>query len=333
MLLVPTRLGRADATGVGTVSASERITIALTGSTGFVGRAIEKAALDAGHRIVPIKVPRVAIAERDLADCLRERAASPTIEALVAQVRVAAADVVVHAAGLARPESSANPELTGANAALPPLVAHAARSAGVRRFIHVSTAAVQGSLDPLDETMHHCPLTPYGRSKALGELHLRSLGAPAETVILRPTSVQGAGRPITKSLCRMLSRRWMPICGDGQAPMPLALIENVASAVLTLTEASRVPSVALYPSEGLTLGRLMALVGRARPISVPAPIGRAAVAALLAGGRMSAASAAFGRRLELLVKGQRQEARALPALGFTPPVGHEGYRRLCDHAD
>jgi nucleoside-diphosphate-sugar epimerase len=310
-----------------------RLTIGLTGSTGFVGRAIAEAALRAGHWVVPIKTPRLAVAERDVEAHLREQSRRPILDALVAEIRLGASDVIVHAAGLARPEGNASPDMTGANVVLPALVACAARLAGVRRLIHVSSAAVQGSLDPLDETMHHCPLTPYGRSKALGELHLRSLSAPAETVIFRPTSVQGTGRAITETLCQMMSRRWMLVSGDGEAPMPLALIDNVAAAAVRLSETADVPPVVLYPWEGLTLRRLIAVIGHAKPVTMPASIGRAAVAALLIAGRVSSTSAAFGRRLELLVKGQRQEAHGLPAIGFTPPVGHDGYRGLCRHAD
>ena len=46
----------------------------------------------------------------------------------------------------------------------------------VPRLIHVSSAAVQERMDPLDETATLRPFSPYSSSKAAGELVLSGSG-------------------------------------------------------------------------------------------------------------------------------------------------------------
>ena len=306
-------------------------TVAVTGSRGFVGSAVTAALRGAGHSAHAITAPRIDLPVGERAEAYARSWVEREPEELAHLVAaMSGADVVIHAAGLALPSSPATPALAGANAVLPSLVAHAAHLAGVRRFVHVSSAAVQGSRDPLDESMSHAPLTPYARSKALGEKLLgTALPVPPELVLFRPTSVQGAGRPMTASLCRLVSRRLAPVFGDGEVPLPLALVENVAAAAVELATAPSLPDVVLYPWEGMTLRELIDLAGRARAIAIPTWCGKLAVGCLMTAGHGAAAAASVGRRLELLVHGQRQDARFLPALGFRPPVGRDGYARLC----
>ena len=307
------------------------LVVGLTGRGGFVGSAVARAVENRGHRLRPITVPRLALPEGgDLCEFIRLtlHGGEGALDGLASNLE--GCDVVVHAAGLAEPESPMTPRLVGANAALPAVVAHAARVASVRRFVHVSSAAVQGSLDPLDESMRHAPRSPYARSKAMGESQLGAAApAPAETVIFRPTSVQGCSRAMTASLCRLIRARFVPVFGGGDAPLPLALVENVAAAIVAILEAVAAPPVVLYPWEGMTFRRLMSLAGSGRAVPVPRFAGQAAVAGLLAAGAISSRGVALGRRLELLVRGQRQEAAFLPQLGFVPPIGDEGYRALC----
>lgn len=306
--------------------------VGLTGSSGFVGSAVKTCFETHGHRVRRVAAPRLLVppgsSVREVIDA-SSGLGDPVVARLAADL--AGCDVVVHAAGLAEPGSSLTPRLLGANSALPATVAFAAALADVRRFVHLSSAAVQGSLDPLDETMQHAPLSPYARSKAMGELALGAAAlAPNEVVIFRPTSVQGRGRTVTATLCRLLRARYVPVFGKGDAPLPLALVENVAAAVVSIAEAVTVPDVVLYPWEGMTVRQLLSILGPARVLPIPVAAGRVAVAGLLAARSISPRAVAVARRLDLFVRGQRQDAQFLPGLGFVPPTGPEGYSALCD---
>ena len=307
--------------------------IAVAGSGGFVGSAVVSEARRRGLEVVPILSPRLHCSPADSpSDHVRswmEREAR-TRDALVESL--GGVDVVVNAAGLATPECRAVPALFGANSALPGLLACTAAEAGVRRMVHVSSAAVQGRRHRLDETPLTAPVTPYGDSKARGEAFLleRRLEAPNEIAVYRPTSVQGVDRGMTRQLARLARLPAIPSCQRGQVPLPVTLIENVAAGILHVCTAQACPSIVLQPWEGLTVRSLLACFGSGRIVGIPRAMASSALTVLWTGGRLLPAVAAVGRRLELLVFGQEQDAKALVDLGFSPPSGLDGYRHLAD---
>lgn len=304
--------------------------IGLLGENGFIASAVRVAARANGHEVVEVPVPfpfpRLA-AGRDVVEAVETLGASK--QTMVESM--GGCDVVINAAGMAAPESDDVEALDGGNAVLPALAASAAAESDVRRFVHVSSAAVQGVRDPLDETAEHGAFSPYSRSKALGEVILmeRTADAPAEVVIYRPTSVQGADRGITRQLVRLSSLPVIPVCEDGHARLPVALVENVAAAATFLAEVPAAPQIVLHPWEGMTVRTLFEAFGD-RPTfwSLPWPVGSVMLWSVSALGSRFPGAAAAGRRLELLCRGQRQDANALADLGFRPPLGVEGYSRL-----
>jgi nucleoside-diphosphate-sugar epimerase len=242
-------------------------------------------------------------------------------------------DVLVNAAGMAEPESEDFQPLFDANAVLPGVAAELASRAGVRRLVHISSAAVQGRRDPLDESDVLEPLTSYGRSKAAGELLLlrRLVELPPEVVIYRPTSVQGSSRGLTRKLAAFAGLPVVPLVGGGRAEVPVCLSQNVAAAVVHLVSATRPPPIVLQPSEGMTTKSLLdALGSRPRYLPVPGALGKAAVEAGYLLGRRSSRIGALTRRLDLLVNGQRQQAEALAGMGYVAPAGAKCYRALGD---
>ena len=242
-------------------------------------------------------------------------------------------DVAVNAAGAATPGVPASRGLFEANAVLPAVVAQAAAGAGVRRLVHLSTASVQGRLDPLDETLLTCPLSPYAVSKTQGEAVLARTDArrerPAEVVIYRPTAIQGADRATTRSLGRMAaSLPVVPLAGRGDRPAPVSLLENVAAGVLFAATMPEPPPVVLQPWEGLTTRRLLEIFGARRIVPLPE---RMVDLVLRAAGRATARSAAATaalRRVELVVAGQAVNADALARAGFVAPCGVERWEAL-----
>jgi nucleoside-diphosphate-sugar epimerase len=224
-------------------------------------------------------------------------------------------DVVINAAGLAVPDSRDTTQLMTCNAVLPGIVAAVAANAGVRRLVHISSAAVQGRRDPLDETHEVAPLNSYARSKAEGErvLCAGSLARPPELVVHRPTSVQHASRAITQRLAAVALWRRVPVPGTGKRPVPVCLVENVARAVAHVASAESAPPISLQPWEGMTTRRLLDAFG-ATTVTIPVPHRLVRAAFGIAG--LSRGFGPIARRAEILLLGQGQDARSLKALGF-----------------
>jgi nucleoside-diphosphate-sugar epimerase len=311
--------------------------LAIWGAGGFIGRAIVKAASLAGADL--IHLPRldmsgISSTHHSLHFDVQNWLETHGVEREQILRLLQEADVVVNAAGLAAPEEYDLPRLLAANAVLPGVIANLAAEAFVPRLIHVSSAAVQGRMDPLDETATLQTFSPYSSSKAAGELVLSEPGVqvPREVIVYRPTSVQGNDRTITQSLVRLASRGVLPITGRGDAPLPICLVENVAAGVLHVAKMqSPCPRICLQPWEQMTTRLLLEAFGE-EPTLIRVP--RRAVrfgcglARHLVGG--SSRREAKMRRLELLAFGQAVEACALQRAGFVPAAGVEAYRRLAE---
>jgi UDP-glucose 4-epimerase len=172
--------------------------VLVTGAHGFLGSAIVPALSAAG-------VDVIAAGRAELAETMA--GALP------------ACDAVVHLAGLAHaraPEAEhrrVNTELTLALAAK-------ARGAGVRRFVHASSAKALGERTegaPANDSTPPAPQSVYGRSKLAAERGLMNI-AGLQTVSLRLPLVHGAQ---AKANFAALLR----LCDTG-LPLPFAGIDN-----------------------------------------------------------------------------------------------------------
>ena len=165
------------------------VRIAVIGASGFVGSAVVEAARGAGHTVLALRAPRLVAART----CGHQAAVDDLA------VQVAGVDVVVNCAG--NPDASATrPEdLEAPNSVLPGVVGRAARRAGVPRYVHVSSAVVQGRRPVLDSSAATDPFSPYAESKIAGELAARAEG-PELTTVYRPPSVHAPTRRVTRQL-------------------------------------------------------------------------------------------------------------------------------------
>lgn len=299
-------------------------TVALLGASGFVGSEVRLALERRGSRVISIAAPRLSTSVRDL-DALGALLTEDEVASHISDLARAlqGCDVVVNAAGLATATGGGD-DLFGANSLLPGVVAQAVAPGA--RFVHVSSAAVQGRRKCLDETTYTEPFSPYSLSKALGE-QLATRTRPA-TVLYRPTSVHGTGRRVTQSLVRVLASPAACVAAPGEDPTPQALVANVADALafLALT-AETPPGVVLHPWEGLTTSELVRVVGRREPHLVPRSLAKALVAAGNFVGRWSGAVAGVARRAEMLLFGQRQSRSWLQGR-WTPVVDRQKWKEL-----
>ena len=160
-------------------------TLAITGGTGFVGGHLLAAARAAGHEVRALArggrpaEPGICWIEGALDD-------PAALAALCA-----GADAIVHVAGLINAATRAGFEAV--NVAGTAAVVDAARAAGVRRFIHISSLAAR---EP--------ELSDYGWSKARSERVVAASGL--DWTILRPPAIYGPGDRETFELFRMARR-------------------------------------------------------------------------------------------------------------------------------
>ena len=292
----------------------------VLGASGFIGSALEKALRNAGITVLCLSAPRLTARSADPAGILAEAEALTAERAEMARA-LSGADVVINAAGLATPSDGDSAELRGANALLPVLVADAADAAGVRRFIHLSSASVQGHRPFLDESTHTEPFSAYSRSKALGELALAGRTAGQLSVVtVRATSVQGAARETTASLVRVAASPLASVAGRGDAPSPVSSVDALTRFVISVgAHQGSIPALVLQPWEGASVADVLRAAGGRSPLRLPAWFCRMALKAgyavsSLLGERLHGPL----RRLEMMWFGQRQEPGWAEATGNVP---------------
>ena len=121
-------------------------------------------------------------------------------------------------------------------------VVDAARHAGVRRLVHVSTADVYGPdhFTRINEKAQLKPVHPYERLKLMEEAWLRSEADDLEVIVLRPARVFGPGEDfvIPRLVGRLgNSRIWLP--GGGRVRQTFVAAADVGRACLAAAERGR----------------------------------------------------------------------------------------------
>ena len=244
--------------------------LAITGGTGFVGSRVLALAgqpLRALARRPPPQQPGVAWLAGDLTD-------AATLADLCA-----GASAVIHIAGVVNAADAAG--FNAGNVAGTAAMLAAAKAAGVRRFVHVSSLAAR---EPA--------LSLYGASKAEAEALVQASGL--DWVIVRPPGVYGPGDKDMLGLFQLAQWGLGLAPGGPGARISLLHVDDLARALLALAAAGPVGEL-LEIDDGAGdaggyahadhAGAIGAALGRrVRMLPVPAGLLRAAagVAALLA---------------------------------------------------
>ncbi len=198
--------------------------VLVTGATGFVGRMLCQALAGSGFR-VRAAVRKAGGVAADIEQAVVGDIGSATdwTEAL------RGVDTVVHAAARAHIMNAKPSDFDlyyETNARGTARLAEAAASAGVRRFIYVSSIKVNGEERPVGAyraTDAPNPQDPYGKSKWEGEQALLATAGRMQAAIVRPPLVYGPG--VRANFLRLMS--WV----DREYPLPLASIQNRRSLV------------------------------------------------------------------------------------------------------
>ncbi|MGF1462850.1 MAG: NAD-dependent epimerase/dehydratase family protein [Maricaulaceae bacterium] len=263
--------------------------LALTGGTGFYGRAIAQALVGSGWRVKalarrPNAAPAgVEVVHGDLRD-------PRALERLCAGV-----SAVVHCAGLVKALSRA--EFFAVNAQAAGALAEIAARAGANRFVLISSLAARAP-----------HLSDYAASKAEGERVVRATFGASGLVVLRPPAIYGPGDSEIPKL--LGAARWgvIPAVSGRAGRVSLIHVADAARAVLAALEADAVAEP-IELDDGRSGGYAWTDIARVlgeslgRPVrAVPLPAG------LLTGlGRLSGALAAMRRRATIFTAGKAAE--------------------------
>jgi len=181
--------------------------IALTGATGFVGRYTAARLAAGGHEL---RCWYRAGSEREAMPDGIEWIEGGLDRPESAEALVAGRDAVVHAAlarwaaGFRKSAEADLLKFTELNLQGTLRLMVAARKAGVKRFVFVSTCAVHDVIladRKLDESHPLWPMSHYGAHKAAAEafVHSFGLGEGWPICAVRPTGIYGMARPAAKS--------------------------------------------------------------------------------------------------------------------------------------
>ena len=291
--------------------------LALTGSTGFIGRHLLRDLPKRGYRLrVLLRRPT----------SLPTNTASAVIGDIARPQNMAAAlqdvDAVIHSAGLAHamsgiPEDDYRVINTEATINL----ARAAKRAGAKRFVFLSSIRAQcgpSADDVQTEALEPRPTDAYGRSKLAAERGLAELDI--DWVALRATLAYGPGvKGNMAELMRLARLPWPLPLGGLRARRSLLAVENLLAAletVLTTPQALRRPLIVADPRAVTVADMIAAMRGglgrRPGVFSVPP--------ALLA---LSFHAAGKDYVYERLSGALVADPSALMGLGWKPPLTSE----------
>jgi nucleoside-diphosphate-sugar epimerase len=142
------------------------------------------------------------------------------------------ADVLIHAAA-ALPIRGSRREIMSVNTDGTATLLAAARDAGVRRFLFISSTAVYGipKVHPLSEDAPLIGVGPYGESKIAAEGLVRASGL--DTVIIRPKTFLGPERlGVFEILFDWIREgKRIPMLGSGNNRYQLLAVEDLVDAI------------------------------------------------------------------------------------------------------
>jgi len=241
----------------------------VTGASGFVGRRVLALAAARCERVVALSRGELSNLPANVEHVRGDLSGEAGWESAIAR-----GDTVLHLAATTGKASPREYErgIVDATARL----LGAARRAGVRHFVYVSSIAARFA----DQTAY-----PYARAKTHAEVLVRASGLPS--TIVRPTIVAGPGSPVMKGFLTLALAPVTPVFGDGQKRVAPIHVDDLAELLLEI--AAGEPSAApleLGGPDALTLDALLARLraahgrGAARLLHLPlAPI-RGVLAAL-----------------------------------------------------
>ncbi|MBW4524960.1 MAG: SDR family oxidoreductase [Phormidium tanganyikae FI6-MK23] len=215
----------------------------ITGATGFVGSVLCQLLEHSEHTVYGVVRTPDAKLPLSVKPILVSSIADLTYHPILSQI-----DVVIHLAARVHQmkDTATDPlsEFRAVNTEATKDLAIAARTAGVKRFVYLSSIKVNGDgqSEPYTELSQPQPNDPYGISKWEAECALKNISDETglEIVILRPPLVYGAGvRANFLNLMKLVQKG---------IPLPLGAVQNQRSLVYVGNLVDAIAACAIHPN-------------------------------------------------------------------------------------
>lgn len=250
--------------------------VLVTGASGFLGGHVAEALRARGHAVRALVR---ATSAQDHLDAGVERALGSVEDEVSLANALSGVEAVVHAAGLTKARTE--DDFRRVNVEGTRHVVDAARRAGVRRLVHVSSVAAGGPTptpEPRDPALPDAPVTRYGRSKLAGERVALEAAGDLSVAVLRPPSLYGPRDRETLPLYRTARFGLRVSISGGVTHASLLHARDCSAAIVTLVEAD-VRSGRVYPvddgvaHEVAAVTRTIAAAVRPRTLALRVPFG------------------------------------------------------------
>lgn len=239
-----------------------RSRVLVTGGAGFIGRRLARSLASEGHEVTVL-------------DLLPGR--DGTVTSLIGDIRSKAdvaravqpgVDVIFHLAAVTSVvETIKDPEGTYAtNVAGTFNLLEAARAAGVKSFLLASTNAVVGNVGGavITERSPMRPLSPYGATKAAGEMLLSAYAGVygIAAAPMRFSNVYGPGMEAKDSFIPRLMRaardgKGVQVRGDGTMMRDVVHVDDIVAGVTAAWRAGHVGPVILGSGQSVSVNEMV----------------------------------------------------------------------------
>lgn len=262
-------------------------TALVTGATGFVGSHLVDVLLEQGWRVLATVRSRSK---------LRWLEGKPVERIDDATSPLPTCDVLFHVAGVIRADTY--PEYLAGNRDLAVRVFDSARA---KRFVHVSSLAVAGPGDRVDEETPCSPISLYGKSKWEGESEVWKRRDRTPVTVIRPPVVYGPRDFGLYDMYRTVARGLRPEIG-GRKTISIIHARDLAEGIVRAGESPEGANQAFYLANGETVDVSAvletiqrALGARAVRVGIPDRVVRFLGAVVEDSARLAGKRSMFGR--------------------------------------
>ena len=293
--------------------------ILVTGSTGFVGSAVQAALIKAGVSLItPVRKVK---ADHSLPN-LQQVEIADLSDVGARLLRLYKPDVVIHIDAKAHAADVSLAEFRRVNTDATLQLARASVASCVRRFIFLSSIGVHGinSSKPFQVTDTPAPIEDYAVSKLEAEIGLKQIATETgmEVVIIRPPLVYGASAPGNFGKLARLAQKNLPLpLGAIHNKRSLVALDNLVDLIVTCISHPKAANQTFLVSDDqdISTTELLKLMTRAagkKPWLLPVPMSWLKLA-----GKLTGKQAVIERLCGNL---QVDITHTKQTLGWTPPL-------------